>query len=250
MRTLIICCALCFSCYNGSAQPAHKKSGTPNNGFVKIIFKNTINGQPVLLNDSIYTNPFNEQYSIKKLKYYVSNFQFSLVSIKKVVPVKGCWLINQADDSSRSITLAVPATRYYEMGLLLGVDSALNTSGAQTGALDPLNDMFWTWQSGYIMQKLEGYSPQSNMVNNKFEYHIGGYAGENSVLKTIWLRHNITVKRGKTTTIIINADIGKYWDAAYPVKINETPVCSVPGELAKKLANNFSTIFSIADVIY
>lgn len=249
MRTLFICCFLCFACVDGIAQPAHKKTTPTKNGYVKITFKNTINGQPVVLNDSVYTNPFRETYRIKKLKYYISNFQFSLVSIKKIVPVKQCFLINQADDSSLSITLEVPATRYDEMGFLLGVDSVLNTSGAQTGALDPLNDMFWTWHSGYIMQKLEGTSPQSNIVNNKFEYHIGGYEGESSVLQTIWLNHAISVEKGKTTSIIINADIGKYWNAAYPVKISETPVCSTPGALAKKLAGNFSTVFSIADVI-
>jgi len=35
--------------------------------------------------------------------------------------------------------------------------------------------MFWTWNSGYIMAKLEGTSPVSSQPNNKFEYHIGGF---------------------------------------------------------------------------
>ena len=54
----------------------------------------------------------------------------------------------------------MPAGNYNSLSFLLGVDSMHNVSGAQTGALDPANDMFWTWNSGYVMAKMEGASPR------------------------------------------------------------------------------------------
>ncbi len=68
---------------------------------------------------------------------------------------------------------------------LLGVDSLHNVSGAQTDALDPAKDMFWTWNTGYVMAKLEGNSPSSALVNNKYEFHVGGFSGKYNVLKKI-----------------------------------------------------------------
>jgi hypothetical protein len=64
----------------------------------------------------------------------------------------------------------VPAGTYTGMYLTMGVDSARNVSGAQEGALDPANGMFWSWTSGYIMIKAEGLSPQG--AGGSFTYHL------------------------------------------------------------------------------
>ena len=141
-------------------------------GMVSIIFNNTINQQPLVLNDSLYTNPFGEQYRLSKCKYYISGIKL-LNAQKKWFVKPGYYLINQGMDSTIQLNIAVQENSYDSIAFLLGVDSARNTSGAQRGALDPLNDMFWTWQSGYIMQKLEGTSPQSSLVNNKIELFLG-----------------------------------------------------------------------------
>ena len=129
----------------------------------------------------------------------------------------------------------------------------MNTSGAQTGALDPMNDMFWTWNSGYVMQKLEGTSPQSSVVNNKMEYHIGGFSGAYSVLNYLMLTFPkdkiLQIRKGKTSTVIINVDVDKFWDAGTLIKISDIPVCTSPGVLAKQIAGNFSRLFKVVDVI-
>src|SRR5690606_605399 len=68
----------------------------------------------------------------------------------------------------------VPAGTYTGIKFMIGVDVPRNTSGAQTGALDPAvnGDMFWSWSTGYIQAKLEGTSPQSSdTVNSSFQYH-------------------------------------------------------------------------------
>ena len=66
---------------------------------------------------------------------------------------------------------------------MIGVDSARNTSGAQLGALDPANSMFWSWNSGYIFVRMEGNSPQSTQPYNKLQFHIGGFKGATNCIK-------------------------------------------------------------------
>jgi hypothetical protein len=229
-----------------------KINTTPNKlGIVKIIFKNTIRQAAVVLDDSVYSNPFGENYTIAKLKYYVGNT--SLIAASKIIADKIEYhLINQSIESTQAYSFAAPQSKYDSIRFLLGVDSASNTSGAQAGALDPLQDMFWTWNTGYIMFKLEGNSPQSNVINNKIEYHIGGYRGENMVTRYITLPFPegqfLQLQEGKTGYIFIEADIDKFWQGQQTIKITETPVCSSPGKLANKIAQNYSTIFKVVAI--
>ena len=43
------------------------------------------------------------------------------------------------------------------------------------GDLDPTLGMFWTWQSGYINTKIEGFCSRSPTRNHEFQLHLGGY---------------------------------------------------------------------------
>ncbi|MFT3683180.1 MAG: hypothetical protein QM791_23175 [Ferruginibacter sp.] len=246
MKMLFVYCLLPALLF---AQPK-KKPGY--RGIVKFVFTNSINGNPVVLHDSSYTNTWNESYTLSKLKYYISNIS---VCYKKRAykPRTNYYLINQADSNSLSFTLSLPVNEYDSIRFLPGVDSLRNCSGAQTGALDPLNDMFWTWSSGYVMQKIEGNSPQSNFVNNKFEYHIGGYKEAESVLRFLTLAFpagkTLHVNKGKTTIVKIEADLDLLWKSNIPLRISETAVCTSPGVLAKNIAANFAAVFSVADII-
>lgn len=214
-------------------------------GTLQITFVNTINGNPLML-DSTYTNPWNEQYSIRKLKYYISNV--SVQSDDKNFNEKESYhLIDESNAPSKTFSFDVDEGDYKSISFLTGVDSIKNVSGAQSGALDPLNDMFWTWNSGYIMFKMEGSSPQSTALNNRIEYHIGGFSGENNVVEKVVLTNDkpIEIEKGKTTEIVISAAINKIWQGNYKLKIAETPVCATPGNIAKNIAANYSNMLSI-----
>lgn len=63
--------------------------------------------------------------------------------------------------------------------LYLGVDSVLNYNGVHEGSLDPINGMYWAWQTGYIHCKMEG-NIVCDSIKQRFEYHIGGYSTKNS----------------------------------------------------------------------
>lgn len=221
-------------------------------GIVKITFKNTIKGSPVQLNTGVYANGFGEQYNISKFKYYVSHIGIN--NTASSATSSDYYLIDESLPSSQSLSFNVPVGNYNSVSFMLGVDSNRNVSGAQTGALDPLNDMFWTWNSGYIMAKMEGTSPQSTIVNNKVEYHIGGFAGANSVLKNINLVipvssiTSVEIRENKISEIFIEADFDKWWQGIYDLRITSTPSVTMPGTLAKNISDNYANMFSITDV--
>ncbi len=234
---------------NNSCQKSvvsNEKTGT-----VKITFANTIKGNPIVLGAVTYTNPFAEQYIISKFKYYVTNTAINNID-KKIAEKDSYHLIDESKSASLSFSYTAAVDIYSTVSFLLGVDSTRNVSGAQTGALDPTNDMFWTWNSGYIMAKMEGTSPLSTVVNNKVEYHIGGFSGVNNVLKTIVLNFPagklLNIREGKISEIFIDADFDKWWQNPNDIKITVTPVCTTPGILAKKIADNYSNMFTIKDV--
>ena len=161
-------------------------------------------------------------------------------------------LINEEDAGSKSFGLSVIPDKYETIYFLIGVDSLKNVSGAQTDALDPLHGMFWTWNTGYIMFKLEGTSPQSTMVNNKMEYHIGGFTGVNNVLRTVKLNFTespIILTKQKIAEIIIQVDIDKIFNATNKLTIAQTPVCTIPGAMAASIADSYATAFKISKVI-
>ena len=218
---------------------------------VKIIFTNTINGNKIVLNDSTYTNSFGERYTISKLRYYISNVSIDNI-YKNSVEINVYHLIDGSKPESQFINLSIPAAAYNAINFLIGVDSLHNVSGAQTDDLDPTKDMFWTWNSGYVMAKMEGNSPASKLVNNKFEYHIGGFSGPYNVLKKVHLnfrRKSFQFDEGKNYTIIINADINTWWQAPHNIKIAEHANITSPGENAKNVSDNYANMFHIEKIV-
>ncbi len=240
----IVSCLLLFTCQKPLTQ-------TAATGTLKITFTNTVKGNPVGLGSTVHTNAFGEQYTITKFKYYVSGVSAS-PGTAAAAEKESYHLIDESNAASQSFSFSAAVNKYSTLQFLIGVDSTRNVSGAQTGALDPLNDMFWTWNSGYIMAKMEGTSPQSTQVNNKVEYHLGGFSGANSVLRYVTINiaaiTPVDIREGKTSEIVIEADFNKWWQNPNDLKITTTPVCNTPGSLAKSIADNYSDMFSLKSV--
>ena len=236
---IVSCMLLLFTAASFSGQPVKK-------GKLTIHFINTANGKHIILNDYTYTNAFGERYSISKLKYYVSDLTLS--GNKDDKGNDNCFLID-ASSPQNDIELAIPAGNYNTLFFLLGVDSMKNCSGAQTGALDALNGMFWTWNSGYVVFKLEGSSTASTADLNRIEQHIGGYRNGNNVSTKIGLSfHEIKVSANTNLLITVEVDLDKYWKGNNDTRISDIPVCTSPGAAAKKIAANFQGLFSIKNI--
>lgn len=150
-----------------------------------IEFENQVNGSPLVLNTTTYKNAKGEDFKINVFKYYVSNIKLSKVDGTTYLIPESYFLIDASKTESTNITLKdVPTGDYTKIEYTIGVDYARNFAGAQTGALDPTNGMFWTWNSGYIFVKLEGTSPQSTATGNTITFHIGGVIDPNNTIRT------------------------------------------------------------------
>lgn len=238
---------LCLSFMYSPSAVNHPSSKT---GKLIISFRNSVDALPLELNKT-YINSLQEPFKVTRLKYYISHIELDNTSAV-ITPDANYFLVNEEAPVSKTITVPFPAGSYHRITFLLGVDSLRNVSGAQSGALDPLNGMFWTWNSGYIMAKLEGRSPASSLPLQQFEFHIGGFQGRDNVLKKISLAFPggkpFVLKAGKTLTIDINANIQKWFQGPRSISIATHPSCTTPGSLAKQIADNYAEMFSIVSV--
>lgn len=214
-------------------------------GTLTLTFMNTVKGRPVIKGNAIYRNSLGEDFSITKLKYYVSH---AVVRGRNEFRDEGYYLIDEG--KRNSISLSVPAGSFEGIGFLFGIDSLKHCSGAQEGDLDPLMDMFWTWNSGYVIFKLEGNSPSSGADLERIEHHIGGYKGDNNVSKEINLSFPspVSVAPGENKEVFIEMDLDKYWNSSVPVYISKDPVITKPGEDAVKVSANFKNMFSFHSI--
>ncbi len=232
-----------------SNDPINSRGLFSHTGTIKITFVNVVKGLPMLLQSKIYTNSFGEDYSINKFKYYIGGC--NLAGSKVAHQDSDSYhLVNESDTASLSFIFTAEEGIYDSVFFLLGVDSLYNVSGAQTGDLDPANDMFWTWNSGYVMAKMEGRS-SSSALNNIFEFHIGGFAGRYSVLKNIALPlapGKLVVHKGSTSEVIIQADADAWWQSPNDIRLSNSPAITTPGIMAKKISDNYSKMFSVKSV--
>jgi hypothetical protein len=218
----------------------HAKAQTQ---IVTIHFENKV-GDNMLEADSIYQNDFGETFSIRSFKYYISNIVLNDSDRKQSFPDQ-YFLVDNNESSSQPITFSASLQHITSIKFLLGVDSLKNVSGVQTGTLDPAKGMFWTWNTGYVMAKLEGNSPFANMPQHAFSYHVGGYKQNENAAREINLRLPQAIDCVKGCAITVSADVLKWFNSIHKIKIAETPFCHEPGKLAMMLADNYANMFSI-----
>ena len=218
-----------------------------SNAQLELTIAHQSGGAPLQLGTA-YTNGLGETFTVNTFKYYLSNL--ALVNGNNVVTIPDTYfLVDEETDSTKTIKVQVPAGTYTGLRMLLGVDSTRNVSGAQTGALDPVQDMFWTWNTGYIMAKLEGSSPLSSAPNNRIQYHIGGFAGAYSSLSMVQIDFPAPVVVERTVQVSLIAELMRWFDAVHPLPIAQTAVSMTPGPLAAKYADNYSKMFRLNSVL-
>ncbi len=202
-----------------------------------------------------YTNFFGQSFTVQTFKFYINSIQLINTDSGKVFEISDdkYFLVDCADSAQSRIQIAVLPFKYNRIAFTLGVDSARNVSGAQTGALDPALGMFWTWNSGYVMAKLEGTSPASTAPGNRFEYHIGGFKEPDNVIKEVTLlfpfAQNVDLQPGKTTELTIAADVYDWFYNPHDIRLNVVSFIHSPGPLAKQVSENYSKMFTVVDIV-
>jgi hypothetical protein len=212
---------------------------------VNLQFNNMANGKSLVLQDSAYQNAFGEDYQLTRLRYYLSNVQ--LLGAKPSA-ISNVFLVDAA--APEPVVLQLKPGVYKSLQFTLGVDSALNCSGAQAGALDPMKGMFWTWNTGYIYFKMEGYSAASTADLQRIEYHIGGYRSPYIAARNISLQlpQPLRVKAGEQYNISIAANLDRFWQGATDLHIAQQALLMQPGKEAFQLADNIAGMFTVQAV--
>ncbi|MFM8839798.1 MAG: MbnP family protein [bacterium] len=131
-----------------------------------------------------YSLPNGESISCSMLRYYLSNFRFEKADgTMYTVPQDASYvLIDMSIPSSLNFSFPnIPAGTYTAVHFLVGVDSLRSTMGLdkRLGVLDvgaAAQDMYWSWNQGYIHFKLEGSYTSPN-GSGDMRYHIGGFGG-------------------------------------------------------------------------
>lgn len=221
-------------------------------GSLKIELENTVGDSALVLNTSSYTNANNDTFTVSTFKYYISNIKLKKADNTEYTVPESYFLIDHSVDASNLISLAnIPVGDYTGITFMIGVDSIRNVSGAQTGALDPANGMFWSWLSGYIMFKMEGNSPQSSTTEHKLVFHVGGFSGTNNVLKTITPSFNgskAIVSTTVTPEIHLKVDLLEAFTSPDDISFSSINTIHMPGANAKMLADNYADMFSVEHI--
>lgn len=194
-------------------------------------FQFTWGNQNVENNQKYY---FNEKDWIEfsELKIYLSNY--SLSKSNGGIILKLVDLIDNENADSKVILDSVNINYFETLTFQFGLDSIINTSGILDGDLDPINGMYWAWNSGYIHLKMVGKSSLVPSTKNEFEFHLGGYRKPNETYFDVTLPIKGNTLKFNLKPLFLNH-----------IDFNKTTQIMIPGVNAKKITNATANLFSI-----
>lgn len=217
---------LLFSCTDEEVQP---ESAT-----IELNFNNEVDGSALVLNQN-YVNANGDTYSVESLKYYISNVILTNTDSSTYTVPNSYYLI---DNISETVTIAnVPTGSYSKITMSIGVDNTANLSTAQTGDLDPNNNMAWSWDTGYKFLLFEGRYTSKNKTEGTFTFHVG----KNANYKILNFDKNLTLANASTTSIDFFANVQEIFTNPTSIDLETTNVSH--GENGATIANNYSNNF-------
>ena len=227
---LFLAAASLFTACNkdNPAEPGAPAADTTT-GNINIVMTHLFDGNPLQLLTQNYINAHGDTLNFEIFKYYLSNFKVKNTAGNWVVLPETYFLIDESNSDTKEFALTgIPTGNYTEVSFIIGIDSMRNCSGAQTGVLDPINGMFWDWNSGYLFVKLDGTSPQSPFGD--FVYHLGGYKKPTNCIRWKSISFNGTnasVSAISTPQLFLNVNVAEFFKN--PVTIDVSQIHHVTG---------------------
>lgn len=214
------------------------------------MFENSFGNEELVLNTGSYKNAQNEQITITEFNYWITNIKLVRTDGSEYVEPESYRLLWGNKLSSHHFHVAnVPAGTYKAVKFMIGVDVPRNTTGAQTGDLDPVNckGMYWDWNTGYIQAKMEGTSEQSSAADKRIMYHIGGVQKDKETPRNVELAFSQNIVVGdKAGSLKIKTDAAKWFTGKNAISTATDPRSTHSGgELVIKIADNLPGMFSI-----
>jgi hypothetical protein len=209
---------------------------------VHICFEHLFEEVPVRA-DSTFIQMEADSLRFRQWKYYIGSMYLNEHPVsfgaEKYLLVNGL-------DGNRCLTGETISGKYNVLRFRIGIDSVDQASGARSGSLDPLNNMYWTWNSGYIAFKLEGESSKAPPPLYRFEHHLGGYRSGQTFQPHIELLHDepVEISSNKENKLVIRVELNKYWQDKSTSSIRNYPIIMQPGSAAQAQAAAVSRLFS------
>ncbi|MCX8080846.1 MAG: hypothetical protein N3F09_06375 [Bacteroidia bacterium] len=192
-----------------------------------------------------YTLPGNQSYSVDVFKYYISNIELHYTN-GNVFKEDYSYHLIDFKGKSEIILNKVPIGKIGLIKFMIGVDSAKNVSGPQTGDLSPSLGMFWSWNTGYIMVKFEGASPQSGDPNKQLVYHIGGFKGLNKAQRTVFitLPSKATMENNKNYELSLITNASRLFYGTHQIDFSTNYFTMSSNKNASDFADNYMHMIS------
>ncbi len=233
-----------------TSDPKPESGGIVQTNSVNFRIVNVVGTAPLALGTQTYVNENLDTFSVSVFRYYISNIKLKRDDGFEFVEPESYRLFSQSDSGSWNFTIPnVPLGNYISIEFTIGVDSTRNCSGAQTGALDPLNDMFWDWSQGYIFAKMEGQC--SRAPGGIFLYHIGGFFGQwSAIVKSnpSFGTNMIQVVSDKVPKVYMKADVLEWFKTPTTIDMANYNTVSM-GKKAGELSANYSDMFSVTAIV-
>lgn len=235
---------------DGKIEKPVLENPTPSNqGSLVINITAKANNKNLVRETAFYNSTGTDSFNVSLLKYYLSNFYLTTTenSEKKINE----YILNEHTNSTISFTLNnITKGNYKKFKMLLGVDPERNTSGAQSGSLDPLNGMFWDWNTGYIFFKLEGnYKTSLSSTLNPIEMHIGGFEGNFNCLKEL-IFSDIDLKISDNQKTVVNFELNLDEIFINPQQLDLANIAvATTAKDAKMIADNYADMFILKSII-
>jgi hypothetical protein len=166
-----------------------KKDADPaTTGSVALDLTQVVGSAPLAFDGTSYAKADGQTFKVTKFKYLLSNVQLLRADGTAYAAPESYYLVDAAQPATLHLVVPnVPLADYTGLRFVVGVDAARNTAGAQTGALDPNNDLYWDWTTGYVFLKMEGTSPQAPHAAAAAEGGLRFHVGDNGTQRTVTL---------------------------------------------------------------
>lgn len=223
-----------------------------NSGSLHLEFENVVDTIGLQFGTN-YVNQNGDTFQVTKFNYFISNIVIIKEDNSTFAEPESYHLIEHSNPASSLIKLYnVPLGSYKSISFMLGVDSARNVSGAQSGALNQGSGMFWSWSTGYIMFKIEGTSPKAPAINSHiFQYHIGGFYGPYKAQRVYTINFNstlATVSQNHIPDIHLSTDVLEVFKNPSIVDLSTSYDVTLVNSRSKMIADNYSDMIHLRKI--
>jgi hypothetical protein len=229
-------------------KPITNQPAASNQGSIVVNITAKANSKNLIKETVFDKSTGTDSFKVSILKYYLSNLYLTTNENTEIKINE--YILTEHFGSTVSFTLNnINEGNYKKFRMLLGVDPERNTSGAQSGSLDPLNGMFWDWNTGYIFFKLEGdYKTLGSNALKPIAMHIGGFEGKNNSLKEFTFNDlDLKIKANRKTSINMELNLDEIFINPQQLDLANISIAVTASE-AKIIADNYADMFSIKSI--